>query len=139
LRYQPSPWNSQCESTIHIGFFFRPGSMYRAPISWLWSFVEDCSALFEVLYFAVLLDCCYEQWVFTRKYLSSLVFSLVICFIYLTLVLWDINPPPEIPNVKAQQQSTIKININKRFNSARKITTQKDYKIPFWVNVICLE
>jgi hypothetical protein len=37
-------------------------------------------------------------------------------------------PPPEIPNVKAQQQSTIKININKRFNSARKITTQKDYK-----------
>ena len=27
------------------------------------------------------------------------------------LVLWDINPPPEIPNVKAQQQSTIKINI----------------------------
>lgn len=27
------------------------------------------------------------------------------------LVLWDINPPPKIPNVKAQQQPTIKINI----------------------------
>jgi hypothetical protein len=42
--------------------------------SGLWSFVEDCLTLSEVLYFAVLLVCCYEQWVFTKKYLSSLVF-----------------------------------------------------------------
>ena len=59
---------------IHIGFFVWSGFMYRTPSSGLWSFVEDCSTLSEVLYFTVLLDCCYEQWVFTKKYLSSLVF-----------------------------------------------------------------